>query len=75
MVEIKVGVRQISREVVIETAESAEQVEKALQEAIESGGVLRVSGERGRTVLIPAAGIGYVEIGDENARPVGFGAG
>ncbi|HIT75401.1 MAG TPA: DUF3107 domain-containing protein [Candidatus Avipropionibacterium avicola] len=72
--EIKVGVRQISREVVVETSDSAEQVEKSLQDAIESNGVFRLSGERGRTVLIPAAGIGYVEIGDENARPVGFGA-
>lgn len=72
--EIKVGVRQISREVVVETSDTAEQVEKSLQDAIESNGVFRLSGERGRTVLIPAAGIGYVEIGDENARPVGFGA-
>ncbi len=72
--EIKVGVRQLSREVVVETEQTADEVEQALATALEDSGVLRLVGERGRTVLIPAAGIGYVEIGEENARPVGFGS-
>ncbi len=30
--------------------------------------------ERGRKVLIPAAKIAYVDLGEENARHVGFGS-
>ena len=29
---------------------------------------------KGRKVLIPAAQVAYVDLGAENARPVGFGA-
>lgn len=72
--EIKVGVKHINREVVIETTDKPEQVEKSLADALADDGVFSVTGERGRKVLIPAASIGYVEFGEENARKVGFGA-
>lgn len=72
--EIKVGVKHINREVVIETTDAPEQVEASLTEALANDTVLTVTGERGRKVLIPAGSIGYVEFGEENARKVGFGA-
>ncbi|MFW6598421.1 DUF3107 domain-containing protein [Propionibacteriaceae bacterium Y2011] len=71
--EIKVGVQHINREVVIEATESPDQVTKALTEALSNDGLLELTGERGRKVLIPAKSIGYVEFGEENARRVGFG--
>lgn len=71
--EIKVGIQHINREVVVETAESAADIEQALAKALADNALFTVSDERGRKVIIPAASIGYVDIGEENARRVGFG--
>jgi Protein of unknown function (DUF3107) len=72
-VEIKVGIQHVNREIVVETTESASSVEEAYTEAAASGGVLTLSDERGRKVLIQASSISYVDIGEESARRVGFG--
>ena len=71
--EIKVGIQHVSREVVVDSAESADDVEKAFNEAMSDDGFLRLNDTHGRKVLIPANKIAYIDLGDENARRVGFG--
>lgn len=71
--EIKVGVQHVNREVVVETNETAAAVEKSFAKALETGGLLTLTDERGRKILLPAAQIGYLDIGEENSRRVGFG--
>lgn len=71
--EIRIGVQNATREVVLESTQSAAEVEKTVAAALESGGVLRLTDEKGRTVLVPSATVGYVEIGAEESRRVGFG--
>lgn len=73
--EIKVGIQHVNREVVVESSESASAVEKGLAEAMKNDSFFTVTDDRGRKVLIPAANIAYVDLGEENARRVGFGAG
>jgi hypothetical protein len=75
-VEVKVGIQHVSREIVVESADSASDVEKELMSSIGAGGdgVFTLSDERGRKVLIPVSKIAYVDLGEENARHVGFGA-
>jgi hypothetical protein len=72
-VEIKVGIHHVSREIVVETTESAAAVEAAYTEAAASGGLLTLKDERGRKVIIQASVISYLDIGEESARRVGFG--
>lgn len=72
--EVKIGVKDVAREVVLESDQTAEQVAQLVDDAIAAGGVLRLTDERGRTVVVPVAGIGYVEIGAPESRRVGFGA-
>ncbi len=72
--EIKIGIQHVNREVVVESTLSSDEVEKAVSDAIDAGGVLALNDEKGRKVLVPAASIGYVDIGEENARRVGFGS-
>jgi len=72
-VEIKVGIQHVNREVVVETTETAADVERAFSEAIESQGVFALTDERGRRVLVPSSKIAYVDLGEEHARKVGFG--
>jgi uncharacterized protein DUF3107 len=71
-VDIKVGIKQVSREIVIDSTDTAESVEKAFATAMAEDGLLTLNDQRGRKVLIPATAIGYLDIGEENARHVGF---
>lgn len=74
--EVKVGIQHVTREIVVESTESAVDIEKELLSSIAVGGdgVFTLSDERGRKVLIPVGKIAYVDLGEENARHVGFGA-
>ncbi len=72
--EIKVGIQHVSREIVVETTESAADIEASLATALSDETFFTVTDERGRKVLIPAAKIAYVDLGEENARHVGFGS-
>lgn len=72
--EIRIGVRDVAREVSFESAQSAKEVRAAVTTALEKGeGVLSLDDEKGGTVLVPAASIGYVEIGSQEQPRVGFG--
>ncbi|GAA2108282.1 DUF3107 domain-containing protein [Microlunatus panaciterrae] len=71
-VEIKVGIQHVNREIVLETSSTADDIEKALAKALASDGLLTLSDDRGRKVVVPAASIGYLDLGEENARRVGF---
>ena len=71
--EIKVGIQHVNREIVVESSESAADIEESLAAAMSKETFFTVTDERGRKVLIPAAKIAYVDLGEENARHVGFG--
>lgn len=72
--DVRIGIQNVAREVVVETAQSREEIEQAVQTAISDGGLLRLDDSKGGQVLVPAAGIGYVEFGSDKQRPVGFAA-
>jgi len=72
--EIKAGIQNVARELTVQTTLSAAEVEEALKAALADGGVLKLAGESGGTVLIPAAAIAYLDLGQEHARQVGFGS-
>ncbi|MFT3877870.1 MAG: DUF3107 domain-containing protein [Propioniciclava sp.] len=72
--EVKVGIQNVAREIVIETNTPAAELQEALATALAEGGVLSLSDDKGRKVLIPGAKVAYLDLGTENARPVGFGA-
>ncbi len=71
--DIKVGIQHVNREVVVDSAETADNVEKAFTDALSDDGFLRLADTHGRKVLIPANKIAYIDLGEENARRVGFG--
>ena len=71
--EIKIGVQNIGREIVLESAQDADAVAKVVEEAITKGSELRLTDDKGRVIIVPGNALGYVEIGAEEARKVGFG--
>lgn len=72
--EIKIGIKQATRELTVDTEQSAAQIEEALRSALADEGLLVLSERKGRKVLIPADRVAYIDLGQENVRPVGFGA-
>lgn len=71
--EIKIGINNIPREVSLESDETPEVVEQKLRDALSSGELLSLTDTKGRTVLVPAQQVGYVDLGKQNPRQVGFG--
>jgi hypothetical protein len=74
-VEVKIGVQHATRELVLESAQNADDVAKAVADALKADlGVLALVDEKGRRVLVPADKLAYVEIAESEQRRVGFGA-
>jgi 3-hydroxyacyl-CoA dehydrogenase len=74
-VEVKIGVQHANRELVLESEQSPEEVEQAVADALGGkSGLLQLTDEKGRKVLVPAEKLAYVEIGEVSIRKVGFGA-
>ena len=74
--EVKIGITDSPRELVLSSTQTPGEVEEAVGAALREGsGLLSLTDERGRSFLINAAKIAYVEIGAPDARRVGFGIG
>ena len=73
-VDIKIGVQDTPREINIESAQSPEDVARLVEAALNSGSLLSLTDDRGRTILVPGSKIAYVEIGPASTRKVGFGS-
>ncbi|ATW52795.1 ATP-binding protein [Streptomyces peucetius subsp. caesius ATCC 27952] len=73
-VEVKIGVQHAPREIVLESGQSAEEVERAVGDALAGKAqLLSLTDEKGRRILVPADRLAYVEIGEATERRVGFG--
>ena len=71
--EVKIGVQHASRELVIDTDEKAEAIEKRVADVLAGGdGVLTLVDTKGRRTLVPAGKVAYVEIGGGAVGTVGF---
>ncbi len=73
--EVKIGIQNVGRELVIESGQSPDDVAQAVADAIRSDlGLLTLVDEKGRRVVIPVGKLAYVEIAEAETRRVGFGA-
>jgi hypothetical protein len=70
--EVKIGVQHAPRELVIDTADTAEEIEARLADAVAGDGLFAVTDSRGRRVLVPARTIAYLELGGGVSGQVGF---
>lgn len=70
--EIRIGIAN-AREITFDSAESADDVRKNVDEALGSGAAtLTFTDNKGSVFIVPTAGIAFVEIGAEETRRVGF---
>ncbi len=72
--EVKIGVQHASRELVLESTQSPEQIEQTVTKAIAAGAgsVLQLVDEKGRRIVVPSEKLAYVEIAEQASRPLGF---
>ncbi|WP_435202970.1 DUF3107 domain-containing protein [Janibacter sp. GS2] len=72
-VEVKIGIQNVAREIVIDASGTEDQIETAVNAALD-GGALTLTDDKGRRVMVPAGALGYVEVGEPSRGRVGFGA-
>jgi hypothetical protein len=73
-VEVKIGVRNVAREIQLESDQSAEEIQATVTKALtDKTGTLSLTDEKGRTVVVPVEALGYVDIGATEKARVGFG--
>jgi hypothetical protein len=72
-VEVRIGVANAPREVVLESDETPDKIQAAVRAAVADGTLLDLVDEKGRHVLVPGAAIVYVEVGAPAKGRVGFG--
>jgi hypothetical protein len=73
-VEVKIGVQQAAREVVLQSEQSSESVVELVAAALKDGVPLVLTDDKGRTVVVPGDKIAYVEVGASVVGKIGFGA-
>ena len=71
--EVRIGIQHVTRELVLQSNESAESIKGLVAQAVASGGPIELVDERGHLVVVPSSALGYLEIGTEEVRKVGFG--
>lgn len=70
--EVKIGVQHANRELVIDSAESGDDVEAAVAKALSGDErVLVLADSKGRKVIVPTDKLAYVELGSPTGQ-VGF---
>jgi hypothetical protein len=62
------------RELVVETAASADEIQRALAAALAEHKMFVVTDKRGGTVIVPGDKIAYVELDQSEPRRIGFGS-
>ena len=71
--EVKIGVTYASRELVVETDRTPDDIEQALSKAIVDCGVFSLTDEKGSRIVVPVDKLAYVEMAKPDDRKVGFG--
>jgi Protein of unknown function (DUF3107) len=71
-VEVRVWVQNSSKEITITVDSSAADMLEAAGAALADGTVLRLTDNRGRTVLVAGDRIAAIEVGAQTERRVGF---
>ena len=71
--EVKIGVTDTGRELVVNSPASPEEIEAQIADALKAtDSTLVLVDDKGRRVIVPAAKIAYVEIAPADTRRVGF---
>lgn len=72
--QVRIAVADVSSELSFECPLTPADIKSAVTAALTAGTPLVLNDIRGHEIVVPAAKIGYIEIGEPVERRVGFGA-
>ena len=72
--EVKIGVQHAAREIVLESAQTADEVLALVTAAVSGSTLLVINDDKGRSVIVPGDRLAYVELGATERSRIGFGA-
>jgi DNA-binding MurR/RpiR family transcriptional regulator len=73
--EVRIGVKGAPREVVIDSNQNADEIQKLVDAALKDGAAtFTLTDDKGRRVVVAADKLAYVEIAESEGRRVGFGS-
>ncbi|GAA2915302.1 hypothetical protein JOD62_002469 [Microbacterium keratanolyticum] len=71
--EIRIGIINTGRELSFETHTAADEIRGLVTSALEqSTPIVSFTDVKGNSFIVPTANIGYVELGTEESRRIGF---
>ena len=71
--EVKIGVQNVNRELVLDSDESGEDIQAAVAQALSGeANVVVLTDTKGRKVIVPTDKLAYVELGSPTVGQVGF---
>ncbi len=71
--EVRIAIADVASELSFECPSTLGEIRNAVSQALASGEPLVLSDLRGREIIVPSGKIGFVEIGEQSERRVGFG--
>ena len=71
--EVRIAIINVSGEVAFECPLTTVEIREAVSSAISTNSALILTDIHGREIIVPADKIGFVEIGEQAERRVGFG--
>jgi DNA-binding MurR/RpiR family transcriptional regulator len=72
--EVRIGVKGAPRELTIDSAQTADEIEALIDSALKGGApTFALTDEKGHRLVIAADKLAYVEIAEAEGRRVGFG--
>ena len=72
--EVRIGVKGAARELVVDSTQSADEIEKTVAAALKDDApTITLTDEKGRRVVVATDKFAYLEIADSESRRVGFG--
>ncbi len=71
--DIRIGITNSPREIAFESSQTAAQVQKTVTDALNADArFITLADDKGKLYIVPTASLGYVEVGSEESRRVGF---
>lgn len=71
--DIRIGIVNSPRELNFESSQTAAEIEKIVADALGSDAkFIKLADDKGKIYIVPTASFGYLEVGSEESRRVGF---
>jgi polysaccharide deacetylase 2 family uncharacterized protein YibQ len=73
--EVRIGVKGAPRELVLDSNQSVEDIQAAIDAALKDGSpTVTLTDEKGRRIIVAADKLAYIEVAESEGRRVGFGS-